>query len=76
MGSTLLISRRDVSAGTAAGRHTDVDIPATRARCLRVTSTGTAGSWWSLADIRLLRLTPARRDTVLRGDRAAAARRP
>ncbi|MDF6040932.1 discoidin domain-containing protein [Streptomyces sp. JH14] len=44
---------RDVGAGTATGQNTDIDIPATRARHLRVTSTGTAGSWWSLADIRL-----------------------
>jgi glucosylceramidase len=30
-------------------------VPRTRARYLRLTSTGTSGSWWSLADVRLYR---------------------
>ncbi|MEE4546354.1 discoidin domain-containing protein [Streptomyces sp. V4-01] len=46
----------DVASGTGTGQLTTADLhrPAT-ARYLRVTQTGTAGNWWSLADLRLYR---------------------
>ena len=37
----------------AAGQLTDVAVPRTKARYLRVTSTAAAGNWWSIADLRL-----------------------
>lgn len=41
---------------TLTGQRTSVDLPATtHARYLRVTSNGTVGNWWSLADLRLYR---------------------
>ncbi|MGA5702701.1 discoidin domain-containing protein [Peterkaempfera bronchialis] len=43
----------DVRSGTGTGQLTTVKVPGTRARYLRVTSTGSAGAWWSLADLRL-----------------------
>ncbi|MEH0544206.1 discoidin domain-containing protein [Streptomyces sp. B21-105] len=46
---------RTAATGTGTGQLTNVDLPLTRARYLRVTATGTAGNWWSLADIRLYR---------------------
>ena len=48
---------RTVAPGTGTGtaRLTQVDVGSTRARYLRVTSTGSAGSWWSIADLRLYR---------------------
>ncbi|MFJ9523633.1 discoidin domain-containing protein [Kitasatospora sp. NPDC101801] len=45
----------DLRTGTGTGQLTTVNVPGTRARHLRVSSTGTAGAWWSLADIRLYR---------------------
>ncbi len=42
-----------VAAGTGTGQLTNVDLPSTTARYLRITSTGSAGNWWSIADIRL-----------------------
>jgi len=42
-----------VARGEGRGQLTDVDLPRTRARYLRITSTGSSGSWWSLADLRL-----------------------
>ncbi|MET8327852.1 hypothetical protein [Streptomyces sp. NPDC005181] len=44
-----------MATGTGSGQITDVDLRPTTARHLRVTATGTAGNWWSLADIRLHR---------------------
>lgn len=47
---------RTAAAGTGTGQLTDVDLPrGTTARYVRVTQTGTAGNWWSVADIRLYR---------------------
>jgi glucosylceramidase len=44
---------RTVAAGTGTGQLTTVDLPRTRARHLRVTTTAAAGNWWSVADFRL-----------------------
>lgn len=46
---------RTVASGTGTGQLTTVDLPPTSARYLRITQTGSAGNWWSLADIRLYR---------------------
>jgi glucosylceramidase len=44
------------AAGAGTGQLTTVDLPGgTSARYVRVTSTGTVGNWWSVADIRLYR---------------------
>jgi glucosylceramidase len=32
---------------------TTIDLPPTRARHLRLTTTAAAGNWWSVADLRL-----------------------
>ncbi|MDQ1726991.1 MAG: glucosylceramidase [Frankiaceae bacterium] len=42
-----------VASGTGTGELTNVDTGGTDARYLRVTSTGSAGNWWSIADLRL-----------------------
>jgi glucosylceramidase len=47
---------RTLATGTGTGQLTDIDVPRTRARWLRIISTGTSGSWWSVADLRLYRL--------------------
>jgi glucosylceramidase len=44
---------RVLASGEGTGQLTNVDVPRTRARFLRVTSTAAAGNWWSIADIRL-----------------------
>jgi glucosylceramidase len=44
---------RPLTSGTGTGQLTNVDVPPTRARYLRITSTSTSDHWWSLADIRL-----------------------
>ena len=44
---------RDAATGTGTGQLTAIDLPQTKARYLRVVSTGSAGNWWSIADIRL-----------------------
>lgn len=44
---------RDAATGTATGQLTAIDLPQTKARYLRVVSTGSAGNWWSIADSRL-----------------------
>ena len=46
---------RTLATGSGTGQLTNVDVPPTRARYLRVTSTAAAGNWWSIADIRLYR---------------------
>jgi glucosylceramidase len=59
-GYTLAVSRdgdtwRDVASGAGSGQLTTIDFPATHARYLRVTQTGSAGSWWSVAEVRVSR---------------------
>ncbi|NUR96308.1 MAG: glucan endo-1,6-beta-glucosidase [Kribbellaceae bacterium] len=44
-----------VATGSSTGQLTTVDIRPVHARYLRVTQTGSAGNWWSLADVRLYR---------------------
>ena len=44
-----------VATGTPTGQLTTIDVGQVTARYLRVTQTGTAGSWWSVADLRLYR---------------------
>ncbi|WP_033438945.1 discoidin domain-containing protein [Saccharothrix sp. NRRL B-16314] len=46
-------SWRTLATGADVGQLTEVDVRRTAARYLRVTSTGAAGNWWSIADIRL-----------------------
>ena len=41
------------ASGTASAQLTNIDVAATKARYLRVSSTGDAGNWWSIADLRL-----------------------
>ncbi|WP_436534178.1 discoidin domain-containing protein [Actinoplanes sp. HUAS TT8] len=41
--------------GTGTGQLTEVTLPPTRARYLRITATGASDSWWSIADVRLYR---------------------
>jgi glucosylceramidase len=51
---------RTLAAGTGAGQLTNVDVARTSARYLRITSTGTSGSWWSIADLRLYKASRPR----------------
>jgi glucosylceramidase len=44
---------RTLASGTGTGQLTTIDLPRTRARHLRIVSTGSAGNWWSIADVRL-----------------------
>lgn len=44
---------RQLAAGAGAGQLTVVDVPRTRTRFLRVSSTAAAANWWSIADLRL-----------------------
>ncbi|MEV8444093.1 discoidin domain-containing protein [Actinosynnema sp. NPDC051121] len=46
---------RVVASGAGVGQLTTVDLPLTRARHLRVSTTASAGNWWSVADLRLYR---------------------
>jgi glucosylceramidase len=46
---------RTVATGTAGGQLSTIKLRPTHARYVRITSTGTAGNWWSLADLRLYR---------------------
>ncbi len=46
---------RTAATGTGAGQLTNVDLPPTRARYLRITATAAGDSWWSIADLRLYR---------------------
>ncbi|MFG1809490.1 discoidin domain-containing protein [Streptomyces sp. NPDC049040] len=46
---------RTAAAGPGTGQLTTVDLRPTSARYVRVTQTGTAPNWWSLADLRLYR---------------------
>ncbi|WP_029288641.1 discoidin domain-containing protein [Cellulomonas sp. HZM] len=44
-----------VAAGTGTGQLLRLDLGRTTARYVRVTTTASSGSWWSLADIRVYR---------------------
>ena len=44
---------RTVASGAGSGQLTTVDLPPAHARYLRITNTGSAGNWWSIADVRL-----------------------
>ena len=44
---------RLVASGVGTGQLTTIDVGKLKARYLRVVSTGTAGNWWSIADVRL-----------------------
>ena len=46
-------SWRTVAGATGTGQLTTIDVPRTRARYLRLVSTGAAANWWSVADTRL-----------------------
>ncbi|MEU4288335.1 discoidin domain-containing protein [Kribbella sp. NPDC026596] len=46
---------RTVASGTSTSQLTTIDVRPVSARYLRITSTGSAGNWWSLADLRLYR---------------------
>ncbi|MBG0568392.1 discoidin domain-containing protein [Actinoplanes aureus] len=46
---------RTVAAGQGSGQLTNVDLPLTRARHLRITTTAASENWWSVADLRLYR---------------------
>jgi glucosylceramidase len=48
-------SWRDLASGTGTGQLINADVPRTTARYVRVSQTGSSGSWWSLADLRLYR---------------------
>jgi glucosylceramidase len=48
---------RELATGTSTGQLTEITVPRTRARWLRITNTGSSGSWWSIADIRLYRIS-------------------
>jgi glucosylceramidase len=39
--------------GAGSGQLTTVDLPATRARYVRIVQTGSAPQWWTVADLRL-----------------------
>ncbi|SDO64852.1 discoidin domain-containing protein [Lentzea jiangxiensis] len=46
-------SWRSIASGAGAGQLTTINLRRTTARYLRITSTGSAGNWWSIADFRL-----------------------
>ncbi|UZX05646.1 glucan endo-1,6-beta-glucosidase [Arthrobacter sp. CDRTa11] len=41
------------ASGAGTAQLTNIDLAATKARYLRISSTGDAGNWWSIADVRL-----------------------
>lgn len=41
------------ASGTGTAQLTNIDMAATNARYIRISSTGDAGNWWSVADVRL-----------------------
>lgn len=53
--STDSVRWRTVATEQGAGQLTNVDVRPARARHLRITTTAAAGSWWSIADLRLYR---------------------
>ena len=42
-----------MATGTGRGQLLNIDVASTTARYLRISSTGNAGNWWSIADVRL-----------------------
>ncbi len=59
-GYTLSVSRdgtrwEDVASGAGHGQLTTIDFRPARARFLRVTQTGSAPQWWSVAEVRVYR---------------------
>ncbi|MEU4196630.1 discoidin domain-containing protein [Kribbella sp. NPDC026611] len=46
---------RTVASGTTTSQLDTINVRPTYARYLRITNTGTAGNWWTLADLRLYR---------------------
>jgi glucosylceramidase len=44
---------RSLATGVGVGQLTTIDVRRTSARYVRITSTGTASNWWSIADLRL-----------------------
>ena len=40
------------ATGAGSGQLTTIDFPSTSARYVRITQTGSSGSWWSVADLR------------------------
>ncbi|MDX8147656.1 discoidin domain-containing protein [Lentzea sp. BCCO 10_0061] len=46
-------SWRAIASGAGVGQLTNIDVRRTSARYVRITSTGTASNWWSIADFRL-----------------------
>ena len=49
------MSWQTVASGASTGQLTTVELRPTQARYVRVTSTGSAANWWSLADLRVYR---------------------
>ncbi|MGW6280376.1 discoidin domain-containing protein [Kribbella sp. NPDC055071] len=49
------VTWQTVASGASTGQLTTVKVRPTHARYVRVTSTGTAANWWSLADLRIYR---------------------
>ena len=47
------VTWRSLATGAGVGQLTTIDVRRTSARYLRITSTGTASNWWSIADFRL-----------------------
>lgn len=46
---------RTIASGEGKGQLTTIDVRPTNTRHLRITATGTAGNYWSIADLRLYR---------------------
>lgn len=46
---------RSAASGAGTGQLITIDVKPTRARYVRIVSTGSAGNWWSIADLRLYR---------------------
>jgi glucosylceramidase len=46
---------RTLASGAGTGQLTTIDVPRTKARYLRITSTAGAATWWSVADLRVYR---------------------
>jgi glucosylceramidase len=44
---------RDAASGSGSGQLTTIDIRPAHARYVRITQTGTAPQWWSVADLRI-----------------------
>ena len=59
-GYTLEASRdgsrwEQVASGAGTGQLTAINVRPARARCLRITQTGSAPQWWTVADLRVYR---------------------